>query len=511
MDSSSSSSPDSTTNTFTSIVIHPNITLPLLIPPQITQKFSDFPSPVVVYPRIPLTRGKKQQQDASLEEALHASKKKRVAPSDSPLLSNSSPDILLCFKRKRKHIIAKTSKSSFTPISPSQPTSKTSSSSKPMKKASPKKASTVKGSPSTRGSSKSSSRLKKQVSQLVSSDFSDSDSDFLPNIPPTSFTQPDPDLDYDVVFDTPADKSFLSAQVLHFQKCKLARGRVVTDFGGPDMDVLLTKLNAQGWSHLFLQVAVGEMFSTTVHGKTINLYPADLSRILRVPTGGWGHYVKGAWPPLDNLPSAIDISRKFSKNPSLLTHRRVLKNEMSPLHQFYFDVVHKMILPRQEMRTVANFLNLTLMELLDSHILIDLPTLIIKHMQRVLIQDANGHALPYEFWLAPIFEDFHIPIKAWSLQTTKDVIGSVNHAMFPTAMRSADNPMQRLRNVFVAKQSEVDVAQAALEVAQATREEEKQVLQAQIASLTALLKKERAENANIIKKQTSLIPSSSST
>ena len=119
--------------------------------------------------------------------------------------------------------------------------------------------------------------------------------------------------------------------------------------------------------------------------------------------------------------------------------------------------------------------------------------------------------MPYEFWLAPIFEEFHIPIKVWSLQTTKDVIGSVNHAILPPAMRNADNPMQRLRNALTAKQSEVVVAQAALEAAQAAHEEEKQVLQAQIASLTALLENKRVDNADIIKKPTSLIPSSSST
>ncbi|KAM3381648.1 hypothetical protein P3S68_007221 [Capsicum galapagoense] len=86
-----------------------------------------------------------------------------------------------------------------------------------MEKASPKKAFTVKGSPSTRGSSKSSSRLKKQVSQPVPSDFLDSDSDFLSDIPPTSSTQPDLDLDYDVAFDTPADKAFMGGDTCFFK------------------------------------------------------------------------------------------------------------------------------------------------------------------------------------------------------------------------------------------------------------------------------------------------------
>lgn len=70
-----------------------------------------------------------------------------------------------------------------------------------------------------------------------------------------------------------------------------------------------------------------------------------------------------------------------------------------------------MILHRQERRTIANFLDLTLMEQLDTQVPIDLSRLMIKHMQRVLVQDVNSHALPYEFWLASVFEDFHIPVK----------------------------------------------------------------------------------------------------
>lgn len=117
------------------------------------------------------------------------------------------------------------------------------------------------------------------------------------------------------------------------------------------MQVLLDKLEFQGWSHLLLLgdlqrrfakpevyesymngVGIGELFSTTVRKVTMNLYVADIARILRIPSGGWGHYVKGVWPPLDNLASALDICRKFFGNPNLLHHRRVLKREMSPLH-----------------------------------------------------------------------------------------------------------------------------------------------------------------------------------
>jgi len=131
-------------------------------------------------------------------------------------------------------------------------------------------------------------------------------------------------------------------------------------------------------------------------------------------------------------------------------------------------------------------------------------------MQRVLVKDKNGHALPYQFWLAPMFDDFHISVKVWSLQTTKDVIRQVNHAMLPAAMRRADNPMQKLRNALEAKQGELEVAQAALEAAKAIHEDEKRALKSQTASLTATLEKERTENVAIIRSLTSFIPSTSS-
>ncbi|WMV09938.1 hypothetical protein MTR67_003323 [Solanum verrucosum] len=118
---------------------------------------------------------------------------------------------------------------------------------------------------------------------------------------------------------------------------------------------------------------------------------------------------------------------------------------MSLLHKLYFDVVHKIILQRKQRRTHAKFLHLTLMELLDIEVLINLPFLIINHMQRVLNQNKNGHALPYGFWMASIFEAFDVPIQLWVSQTVKDVVGRVNHMALPISMRRLNSPLQRLK------------------------------------------------------------------
>lgn len=105
---------------------------------------------------------------------------------------------------------------------------------------------------------------------------------------------------------------------------------------------------------------------------------------------------------------------------------------MSPLRQLYFDVVHKMIILRNKDCTEESFLGLTLMELLDTKVKIHPHRIVIKHIHRVLLKDDKGHALPYTFWLSPVFEEYSVIIQVYSLHTMKDVIGSMHYITLPT-------------------------------------------------------------------------------
>ncbi|KAF3627650.1 hypothetical protein FXO38_28653 [Capsicum annuum] len=80
------------------------------------------------------------------------------------------------------------------------------------------------------------------------------------------------------------------------------------------------------------------LFTTTVYGVFMYLAAEDEDRILKIPLRGWDNYMKFCWPSLDNMASTLAITRKFLGNPNLIQHRRILKKEMSPLHQLYFDV-----------------------------------------------------------------------------------------------------------------------------------------------------------------------------
>lgn len=86
---------------------------------------------------------------------------------------------------------------------------------------------------------------------------------------------------------------------------------MIPGFGGPEIAVLLAKLEVQGRSKLFLQgdvqrqfvkpemtevygmgIAQGPLFSTKVRGVSIYLVDEDIARIMEIPNEGWNHYVK---------------------------------------------------------------------------------------------------------------------------------------------------------------------------------------------------------------------------
>ncbi|KAH0634465.1 hypothetical protein KY290_037877 [Solanum tuberosum] len=420
-------------------------------------------------PRTPQARQKRRQAEADLISALAATKRTRASTRFSPSVPDldiSDNDLVISKLRRGNHIASKPSSSN--------PKKSTKAKSKP----SPKLASNFKSTKSSTSKSK-----KQQVASSVSTDsfLSDSDDQYLPQTSPS-------------VASSHLDR------ISHFRKQSVLRGRVVTGFGGPEMVVLLTKLAVQEWSALFLQgdtqrkMAKKEVIEFYINGKSdelsftfIHLVPIDVARILGIPSTGWGHYVKLELPPLPIHTSALSISHKLSSKPNLTHHRSVDKNEMSMLHKLYFDVVHKIILPRKQRRTKANFLDLTLMELLDSEVPINLPTLIIKHMHMVLHQDENGHVLPYGFWMAPIFETFNVPVQVWHSQTFKDVVGRVNHVALPVSMRNPDNLLQRLKNQLAAKEDEL----LALETA---HQMERVILEARIVELQTELATTRAAN-----------------
>lgn len=51
----------------------------------------------------------------------------------------------------------------------------------------------------------------------------------------------------------------------------------------------------------------------------------DVAYVLNISSEGWNHYVKYEWPPLHNLPLALEITRKFSGQHVFYHHRCIEK------------------------------------------------------------------------------------------------------------------------------------------------------------------------------------------
>ncbi|KAH0748894.1 hypothetical protein KY290_028126 [Solanum tuberosum] len=185
--------------------------------------------------------------------------------------------------------------------------------------------------------------------------------------------------------------------------------------------------------------------SSTVCGVSFTLNAKILSSILGVPNSGWGHYVKRNWPSLEGNISALEICRRFSNDPTLNEYTKVDKGAMLPLH----------LLPRKQKRTEANYLDLTLMELLLSKIQINLPGLILNHIHGLCVFVKKERGLAYGFWLGMVFEHFGVPIREWQIQTINDVLGVVDHETIPATKRRENALMQRLRALLTAKNEEI--------------------------------------------------------
>ncbi|KAK4730136.1 hypothetical protein R3W88_023124 [Solanum pinnatisectum] len=208
---------------------------------------------------------------------------------------------------------------------------------------------------------------------------------------------------------------------------------------------LLILLQAHGWNALFLQgnrrrkmgrKETREFYINAV-GSASSISSKVLSKILVVPNVGWCDYVKRTWPLLEGLSSALEISRRFANDPMLEDYTRVDKRSMLPLHKLIFYVLHKIILPRSQKRTEANYLDLTLMELLISKVQINLHQLVLSHIHRIL------------------FKYFRIQVKDWQEQTTKNVLGEVDHVVIPATSRGANAPVQRLKALLTTKNDEI--------------------------------------------------------
>nr|XP_016477388.1 PREDICTED: uncharacterized protein LOC107798873 [Nicotiana tabacum] len=119
------------------------------------------------------------------------------------------------------------------------------------------------------------------------------------------------------------------------------------------------------------------------------------------------------------------------KDKTVQQRERVHKKALLPVYQLLFEMVNKVLLPRDERRSITSRAYLVLMEALDSYTTINLPGIIIEHMRKVAEFKDGNHGLPYGFLLTNVFEFFKVPLG-------KAKVGTRTQTFFKTTLEECE-------------------------------------------------------------------------
>ena len=131
---------------------------------------------------------------------------------------------------------------------------------------------------------------------------------------------------------------------------------------------------------------------------------------------------KGIWPTWEEGPTPLELCRKFLGNKRLKREGFFQKRNKTPCHKLLYELVLKVITPRQEKRSEACALDICLMEFLDTDQDINFPSFIIQLLGR-LIYGTGNHALPYGFFIMEILRWFKVPFSHPELTADINFLG----------------------------------------------------------------------------------------
>lgn len=112
-----------------------------------------------------------------------------------------------------------------------------------------------------------------------------------------------------------------------------------------------------------------------VNGVDIVMNSALLGSIMGIPAEGLSS-VQGAYS--SNFKNAIVRDKAIQQG------ERVHKKALLPVYQLLFEIVNKVLLLRAERRSITSKADLVLMKALDGFTTINLPEIMIEHMQTVV-------------------------------------------------------------------------------------------------------------------------------
>ncbi|XP_070057194.1 uncharacterized protein [Nicotiana tomentosiformis] len=194
------------------------------------------------------------------------------------------------------------------------------------------------------------------------------------------------------------------------------------------MKQILEMVKFQQWGHLFKEDVAkvyedevksfyADLFTieddhiyVLVNGVDMVLDATVLGDILKVPSEGLSS-VRGA--------CGSNFRRVIVKEKAIQHGERVHEKALLPVYQLLFELVNKVLLPRAERRSITSRSDLYLMEALDEFCSINLPAIMIEHIQKVAAFKYGNHGLPYGFLLTRVFKFFDVPLGNPKMGTRK--------------------------------------------------------------------------------------------
>ncbi|XP_070010612.1 uncharacterized protein [Nicotiana sylvestris] len=160
----------------------------------------------------------------------------------------------------------------------------------------------------------------------------------------------------------------------------------------------------------YLFTVEGDHICVLVNGVDIVLDASALGKVLQIPCEGMSS-VKGV--------CGANFRRAIMKEQVVQHGEQVHKKVLLPEYQLLFELVNKVLLPRSKRQSIATKFDLVLMEALDEFVPINLPAIMIYHMQKVANFKGGNHGLPYGFLLTQVFKFYKVPLANPKVGTPK--------------------------------------------------------------------------------------------
>lgn len=100
-------------------------------------------------------------------------------------------------------------------------------------------------------------------------------------------------------------------------------------------------------------------------------------------------------------------------------HAGILKELMKGEYQLVFEFVNKVLLPRSKKRIVAFVIDLFIMESIFKFEHVDLSTLMMEHLYKIVIKHKGKHVMGYGYFQPKVFHHFNILVRAVKIGTSK--------------------------------------------------------------------------------------------